>query len=361
MVMRDETRMLLESVGRLFEDHCTKEVADRSETGVFPDALWQAIRETGVPLAALPESAGGADAEWSDLFAVLRVAGRFAAPIPLAETMLAAWVASAARLEVSERPMTVGPVRADDHLSVVRDGNGWRLSGRASRLPWATQAGQIVLIADGPDGEMVVVFGDGIERAVPSPGRNMAGEPRDTLTFNGAGLTANAVAPVGCGVDRAALYRRGALARAVMMAGAMERALDTAVSYARERKQFGRPIAKFQAVQQNLAVMAGQVAAAGAAADAGVEALSLNDPAMQEFLIAIAKTRVGDAATVASEIAHQVHGAIGFTKEYSLQLTTRRLWSWRDEFGGEAEWAARVGAFVCARGADALWPTLTDG
>jgi acyl-CoA dehydrogenase len=361
MTMRDETRMLLESVGRLFEDHCTKEVADKAEAGVFPDALWQAVSETGVPLAALPESAGGADAEWSDLYAVLRVAGRFAAPIPLAETMLAAWVAAAAGLKVSEGPMTVGPVGADDRLTLERDGNGWRLTGRASRLPWAKQAEQVVLITDGPDGEMVVTFGNGVEGAVPSTGRNMAGEPRDTLDFTGLGLAGNVVAPIGRGVDRAALYRRGALARAVMMAGAMERALDTAVAYAGERKQFGRPIAKFQAVQQNLAVMAGQVAAAGAAADAGVEALSLDDPAMQEFLIAIAKTRVGDAATLASEIAHQVHGAIGFTKEYSLQLSTRRLWSWRDEFGGEVDWAARVGAFVCARGADALWPTLTDG
>ena len=87
--------MLLESMNRLFEDHCTKAVADGAETGTFPAALWQAVSDTGVPLAALPESAGGADAEWSDLYAVLRVAGRFAAPIPLAETMLAAWVASA--------------------------------------------------------------------------------------------------------------------------------------------------------------------------------------------------------------------------------------------------------------------------
>ena len=162
------------------------------------------------------------------------------------------------------------------------------------------------------------------------------------------------------GIDQAALYRRGALARAMMMAGAMERALDTAVTYAAERKQFGRPIGKFQAVQQNLAVLAGQVAAAGAAADAGVEALLETDPAKQEFLAGIAKTRGGDAATIASEIAHQVHGAIGFTKEYSLQLSTRRLWSWRDEFGGDTEWAAKVGAYVCTGGADALWPTLTN-
>jgi acyl-CoA dehydrogenase len=358
--MRDETRMLLESMGRLFEDHCTKAVADAAEAGTFPDALWHAVNETGVPLAALPESAGGADAEWSDLYAALRVAGRFAAPIPLAETMLAAWVASSASLELSERPMTVGPVRADDRLKLERDGNGWRLSGRASRLPWATNAARIVLLADGPDGEMAVSL-DGVAGAEVATGRNMAGEPRDTLSFSGLRVAGDAVAPAAAGVDRAALYRRGALARAVLMAGAMERALDTAVTYAGERKQFGRPIAKFQAVQQQLAVMAGQVAAAGAAADMGVEALSLDDPARQEILIAIAKTRVGDAATLASEIAHQVHGAIGFTKDYSLQLSTRRLWSWRDEFGGDTEWAARVGAYVCAGGADALWPTLTDG
>ncbi|MEJ0018635.1 MAG: acyl-CoA dehydrogenase family protein [Acetobacteraceae bacterium] len=352
--MRDETRMLLESIGRLFEDHCTKSVADTAEAGTFPAALWQAVSETGVPLAGV----AGSDVEWSDLYAALRVAGRFAAPIPLAETMLAAWVASHAGLEVSERPMTVGPVRGGDRLTLVRDGNGWRLSGCAGRLPWASDAARIVLLADGPDGVMAVAL-DGTAGAEVAAGRNMAGEPRDTLNFADLRVAGDAVAPSAAGVDRAALYRRGALARAVLMAGAMERALDTAVSYALERRQFGRPIAKFQAVQQNLAVLAGQVAAAGAAADAGVEALASDDPAKQEFLVGIAKARVGDAATLAAEIAHQVHGAIGFTKDYALQLSTRRLWAWRDEFGGEVEWAAKVGAQVCAGGAAALWPTLT--
>ena len=318
--MRDETRMLLESVSRLFEDHCTKDVADRAEAGTFPGELWRAVSDTGVPLAALPKSAGGADAEWSDLFAVLRVAGRFAAPIPLAETMLAAWVASNAGLPITEQPMTVGPVRSADRLTLERDGNGWRLSGRAGRLPWAAQAGRIVLLADGPESEMAVALDD-TSGADLAPGRNMAGEPRDTLAFAGFRVAGDAAAPVAKGIDRAAVYRRGALARAVLMAGALERALDTAVTYAGERKQFGRPIAKFQAVQQQLAVMAGQVAAAGAAADVGIEALAHDDPAMEAFLIAVAKTRVGDAATLASEIAHQVHGAIGFTKEYSLQLS----------------------------------------
>ena len=358
-MMRDETRMLLESVGRLFEDLCTRQVIDAAEAGTFPDALWRAVSETGVPLGALPEAAGGLGAAWSDLFAVLRVAGRHAAPIPLAETMLAAWLAGAAGLEVTDRPMTVGPVRAMDRLTLARDGNGWRLNGTAGRLPYARDAGRIVLIADGPDGAMAVVL-DGTAGARITPGRNIAGEPRDTLEFDGLRLDAGAAAPLPDGVDRAALYRRGALARATQMAGALERALDTAVTYAGERKQFGRPIAKFQAVQQNLAVLAGQMASAGAAADAGIEALGRGDPETEAFLIAIAKTRAGDAATLACEIAHQVHGAIGFTREYALQLSTRRLWSWREEFGPDVEWAARVGAYVCARGADRLWPTLTE-
>jgi len=356
--MRDETRMLVESMDRLFEDHCTKQVADKAEAGTFPDALWRAVSDSGVPLGGVADS--GVD--WSDLYAVLRVAGRYAAPIPLAETMLAAWMASSAGFSVTEQPMTVGPVRTGETLKLERDGNGWRLFGRASRLPWGRNAGAVALVATDPEGNPMIVFGDGVQGArLPAGGSNMAGDPRDTYEFAGAGLSGNEVAPAPPGVDQAALYRRGALARAVMMAGAMERALDTAVNYALERKQFGRPIGKFQAVQQNLAVMAGQVAAAGAAADAGVEALSIDDPARQEFLVAIAKARVGDAATLASEIAHQVHGAIGFTKEYSLQLSTRRLWAWRDEFGGDTEWAAKVGAYVCAGGADALWPTLTDG
>src|SRR4051795_3514363 len=180
MAMRDETRMLLDSMTRLFEDKSTKQVIDRAETGVFADDLWRAVAETGVPLAALPEFAGGADAEWSDLFAVLRVAGRFAAPIPLAETMLAGWVAAGAGLAPSDGPMTVGPVRASDKLTLVRDGNGWRLSGTASRLPYASHVAQTVLVADGPDGEMAVAL-DGTGEAQVTAGKNVANEARDRL------------------------------------------------------------------------------------------------------------------------------------------------------------------------------------
>ena len=200
---------------------------------------------------------------------------------------------------------------------------------------------------------------EGTGEAQVAAGKNIANEARDTLTFDNVRISADAAGALGGGVSRAALYRRGALARATMMSGALERALDLGVTYAQERVQFGRPISKFQAVQQNLAVLAGQTAAAVAAANLGIEALGKDDADHETFLIAVAKTRVGEAATLACEIAHQVHGAIGFTKEYALQLSTRRLWSWREEFGSDPEWAVRVGNAACANGADNLWAMLT--
>ena len=76
--------------------------------------------------------------------------------------------------------------------------------------------------------------------------------------------------------------------------------------------------------------------------------------------VAAAKVRVGEAAGAGAAVAHQVHGAMGFTFEHRLHQFTRRLWSWRDEYGQESEWAIRLGRLVAADGADALWPALTE-
>jgi acyl-CoA dehydrogenase len=229
-------------------------------------------------------------------------------------------------------------------------------------VPWAQQVSALALIADSGAGAMVACLAEPAtaEGVTVKADHNLAGEPRDTLSFDGVALPAAMVRPAGRGVDRVSLFRRGALTRAVQMAGALERVLDLAVRYANERVQFGRPIGKFQAIQQNLAVAAGHVAAAGAAADAAVETLGPTGRNASDFFpIAAAKTRVGEAAGAAAAIAHQVHGAIGFTYEHQLHHATRRLWSWRDEFGAEAYWSGEIGRQVAARGADQLWPFIT--
>lgn len=151
-------------------------------------------------------------------------------------------------------------------------------------------------------------------------------------------------------------FHLGAFARVAQIAGALDAALALSVSYVNERQQFGRPVGKFQAVQQSLASFACEAAAANCAAMGAAQALDRGEAA---FEIGAAKLRANRAAGVGTQIAHQVHGAIGFTQEYPLQHLTKRLWQWRSEFGSDAYWAKRVGESVVERGADNFWPNLT--
>jgi len=132
--------------------------------------------------------------------------------------------------------------------------------------------------------------------------------------------------------------------------------LAEAVQYAQDRVQFGRPIGKFQAVQHQLAALAAKSAQATIAAACAFRAADRHTPT---FETACAKVVAGEAAGLATTVAHQVHGAIGFTYEHALHFTTRRLWSWRPEFGTESQWAEELGRRTAERGAPSLWPDLT--
>jgi acyl-CoA dehydrogenase len=126
------------------------------------------------------------------------------------------------------------------------------------------------------------------------------------------------------------------------------------VNYANERRQFGRPIAAFQAVQQHLVGIAQETSLVNAAVDGAARAPCA-------FEIAAAKALASRAALAATRAAHQVHGAMGMTREYPLHHFSRRLWAWRSEYGDEQHWAARLGRAVAAAGADRLYPALTGG
>jgi acyl-CoA dehydrogenase len=183
------------------------------------------------------------------------------------------------------------------------------------------------------------------------PGENVAREPRDRLRFDAV------VTQVGRAAVTAAEARAvGAAMRCQQIAGGLERLTAMTTQYAQDRVQFGRPIGKFQAVQQNLAVLAGQAAAAAAAAALAAEAVAGE---VRILPIAAGKARAGEAAGLGAAIAHQVHGAIGFTAEHGLHSVTRRLWSWRDEYGNEAEWNRLVGRHMAEAGADRLWAEIT--
>ena len=347
--------IIVDTATRIFADLCEPATINAAEEGVWPAELWNTLEESGLPLTWVPDALGGAGADIIDGFAVMRVAGRAAAPVPLAETLLAGWLLAQAGIEVPAGPMTLAPVHEDGNLQLGADG---KLKGRARHIPFARQARHIAALAmqnGAPVVALVAVEGLGI-----TPGASLAGEPQDTVSFDG--VTPLAVKPAE-GLDCSAIARLGAAARSQQMAGALEHILDQSVQYSLDRVQFGRPIAKFQAVQHNLAQLAGEAAAAGAAADAAGEAIALYGIAAPATLaeVAVAKVRVGEAASTGAAIAHQVHGAMGFTYEHTLHHSTRRLWGWREEFGNETLWAERLGRMVAAQGADALWPFVTQG
>jgi len=314
---------------------------------------WREVEAAGLASAWVCEALGGAGAAPVDGLAVARIAGRHAVTLPIAETLLGGWLLAEAGIALPAGPLAVV---IDTRAQPEQDAEG-RISAGSAHVAWARHATHLVLVAGRGEGAIVALVD--AQHAQVHPGTSLAGEPRDRLVLVHADSIVCA-AP-GAGVDAAAASRLGALLRAQQMAGALERILEISLDYARNRVQFGRPIARFQAVQQELARLAGECAAAAAAAGAGASALARHGLAAEASAraAAAAKIRVGQAAGSGAAIAHQVHGAMGFSQEYVLQRYTRQLWSWRDDFGGETEWAEWLGRRVCAAGADALWPELT--
>lgn len=340
--------MLEEAVGRLLSDRVSRELLERAEQGESPSELWRELEESGFTRPHLPESAGGSGAGWLDASVILRAAGRWSVPLPLAETILASWLLDRAGLEVPGGPLTILPRTLAE--SEVREG---RLAARVDRVPYASQAGHAVFVTGtSPDRAIGLIA---LAEAEIRRGENLARERRDEVRLSSVPILASA--PAKLIPDPIRAY--GAMIRSVQMAGALDNVLAQSVRYARERSQFGKPIGSFQAIQQSIAVLAGHAAAAGVAAEIGARAADRpgDDP---RFEIAVAKIRCGTAAEQATAIAHQVHGAIGFTYEHGLHFSTRRLWSWRAEFGTDSEWARLLGGMALNAGAGGLWPLITN-
>lgn len=351
--MNEFRTILDDSVNRLLAGHATRAAIQRAEEGEWPAALWDALHENGMTRILVPDAPSGTHEEteedtgagWGDAFVVLKAAGAHAAPLPLAESILAGFILGRAGIPVPEGVVTV--MEGD---FIVSEG---KLSGRARRVPWGRHAAHAVAIVETGWGVEAVLAP--LDYARLEEDTNIAREPRDTLTFERVVVDTGWVSLPG---DALRLY--GALTRACQMAGALDTIVAQSVQYANERIQFGKPIGKFQAIQQQLAQLSTQAAAAHvAAAHACAQADRLGADAAPAFEIAVAKLRADDAAGIATSIAHQVHGALGFTYEHGLHFATRRLWSWRAEFGVGAEWAERIGREALARGADALWPYVT--
>lgn len=311
---------------------------------------WKELSEGGFHLVGVPEAAGGSGGSLGELAVVVDVAAFHAVPVPVAETAcLAGWLLAHAGLSVPAG-MTVASL--DEARGHLQDGV-LRLSGRL-RVPWARHADHVVTMARCAEENLVAVIpGDAGAELVTA--ENLAGEPRDLLVLDGVAAAASAPAPPG--LDATALLMRGALARSVQLAAAARAVLVSARHYVTEREQFGRPLARFQAVQQHLAALAAEVTAMQVSAEAAVAAVEHED-ADAEVAVAAAKATTSAGARQAAAIGHQLHGALGYSGEHHLGAVTTRLWAWREEFGNESHWHDHLAA---ALHDGAWWPLLTGG
>ncbi len=353
--MAEVENIVVETAEKIFADLADAQTINSDKNGGWKAPLWQALTEAGLPLSWVPEECGGSGASLAEGFSVLGAAGRFALAVPLAETMLAGWLLAQANITSPEGAMTVAPAGPKDRITLGADGT---LAGRARGVPFAREAKHIAVLASGSGGLSIALVEAHVCRI--EAGLNLGGDGSDTVTFNN--VRPVAIKPAPNGFDHTTLMLMGGAARSLQIAGALESMLDISVRYAGERVAFEKKISKFQAVQHNLAKLAGEsaaaLAAATSAADTIANAKTFDDAVFLEA--AAAKIRCSEAAEKGSAIAHQVHGAIGFTVEHILHRYSLRALAWRDDFGSESYWAVELGNMVAARGADELWPLVAS-
>jgi acyl-CoA dehydrogenase len=341
--MSEERALLAETLERLFGDAFGRRDA-KAATGALDGGLWRQVEALGLPLLLVPEAAGGAGGGFEDAYVVARALGRFAAPLPLCETLLAAKLLAAAGIERPTGALSLA-LRCEGSIS------GDRFDGALDAVPFGAEVSGVVAVLPGPRIALLSPGDAAIERRP-----NLASEPRDRLRFASARVAGAAGGRVAAAADHATLFDHAALLRTGQIAGALAAALERSLAHAGGRVQFGKTLSQFQAVQQQLAVMGEEVLAVDCAAAAAFRAADRGDAA---FEIACARLRANRAIETVAAGAHQIHGAVGFTREQDLRLFTQRLLAWRSELGNDRYWAARLGRSVAARGPEAFWPDLT--
>jgi alkylation response protein AidB-like acyl-CoA dehydrogenase len=313
--------MFAEAIEDILTRYCTTEQVRQIEGGASAQSLAHAIADAGFHELLAAEEHGGGAAGWRDFHDIVVLCGAHALPLPLPQTMAARLLCSN-HGDVPAGLTTIAPL-------LCHDGHG---GVTAMATPFARSADHVIGWLD----DRLVALAVAGAQLTPT---GVHGSMTASLHW----LDAGALRPLQSDVSAQGLQAIAALLHAGLIAGAMKRAFDLTMSYANDRVQFGKPIGKFQAIQHQLAVMAEQVVAARI----GVEmAFNVENGTPDVPACAVAKGRASEAAQQVATMAHAVHGAIGVTEEYDLQLYTRRLHEWRMAHGSENHWHRLIGSLM---------------
>lgn len=337
--MINTSGLIAETAARIFADLSGSEIAHAAEAGTYPQLLWDTLIENGLHLAWTSEEQGGFAIGADEIFGMIWASAQAAAPVPFAETLIANWLLDQAGMAPAEGSASFAMAESGGMIDIA-------FGEHAEEIVLFDSAQQLVsrfknpvehrAVIDSLSPDRMTRFNIGDHIAVESAATNLSRQSFEAIVLT---------------------------VRAVQMAAAIESALDLSLDYVNQREQFGRPLAKFQAIQHQLAVAASESAAATMAATQAASAIIHHhdnlDHAWHEAVIA--KVQIGHSVEAVTVPFHQVHGAIGYTQEYRLHHYTRRLWAWRDMLGNEHHWSAILGAQLAARSPDEIWQGVTTG
>jgi len=330
--------------------------AMESDAKGYSPALWQSMAELGWMGLALPEEYGGVGSGFLELCLLVEEHGRYRMPSPFLATVALCALPIAAFGNARQRSAILPAVAAGEQvlsyaeceanadweasaisLSATARGTNYVLSGEKLFVPYAGAAHTLLVAArtSGKGDNGITLFL--IDTA--SPGitceslHTVARDHQERVIFRGVRVPrTHILGKAGKGWRIVEAIRRwGAAARCAEMVGGAGRVLDMTLEYANMREQFGRPIGSFQAIQHHCADMAVDVLGARFIAYEAIWRLSEGLDAAAE--VSMAKAWVSDAYQRVCALAHQVHGAIGFTKEHDLQLYSRAAETAAASFG----------------------------
>jgi acyl-CoA dehydrogenase len=330
---------LVDMMDAVFAGHRKNHVP--AETVERDSDLWRQLEELGLVRLTGSEQHGGSGAGWYEAAELLRAAVSHGVRIPLAEhDLLACWL-----LEASGMP-------AD---AAVRTVCMLDKRGVAADVPWAAAADRVVAVWRA--GGEYRIADVAAKQLTITAGANLIGEPRDEVAADLGRLQGGPVA----GALVTQLRLKSGLVRAIQVCTALNRILQLCIEHVTSRVQFGRPLAKFQAVQNLVSDIAAEAALAQAATEAALAAAVTSGWSAPEidFLVAVARSCAGHATPVVVRNAHQVHGAIGTTREHRLHEFTRSALAWRSEFGSTRYWDERVTDAALHASAGGLWSLIT--
>lgn len=307
--------MFVEAIEDILRDACTPETVRELTANPRDGSLWDTIANAGFLDLMLPVERDGAGLTLAEMEELVELFGYYAAPLPFAQT-IAARALVGPNLALPSGMIALAPVVQE------RPEGGWS----CSHLLYGAAADYVLTRQDD---HLLLLSSTTAQRSSP----NLPGDLSVSLQWPAAAGTA-------LSGDANTLAPMAAALTAAHMAGSMRRVMEMTLEYCNTRVQFGRTLGKFQSIQHQLSVMAEHTLATSMAVTAAFH----SDSAIPARIpAAMAKARAGEAAVIIANTAHALHGAIGVTEEYDLQLHTRLLHEGRLAYGSEKYWHRLVG------------------